>query len=38
MGLYGWEIEGGACAIEDTLRDIEIDVWVEGDNTCVVDG
>ena len=26
------------CAIEYTPRDIEIDVWMEGDNTCVPDG
>ena len=39
MGLHGWEIERqGVCAIEDTPRDIEIDVWMEGDNTCVPDG
>ena len=25
-------------AIEDTQRDIKIDVWMEGDNTCVPDG
>ena len=27
----------GVCAIEDAPRDIEIDVWMEGDNTCVPD-
>ena len=26
------------CTIEDAPRDIEIDVWMEGDNTCVPDG
>ena len=24
-GLYGWEIEGGACAKKDAPREIEID-------------
>ena len=39
MGLHGWEIEWqGVCMIEDAPRDIEIDVWMEGDNTCVPDG
>ncbi len=28
----------GVCVIEDAPRDIEIDVWMEGDNTCVPDG
>ena len=39
IGLHGWEIESqGVCAIEDAPRDIEIDVCMEGDNTCVPDG
>ena len=28
----------GVWTIEDAPRDIEIDVWMEGDNTCVPDG
>ena len=34
-----WQIElQGVCALEDAPRDIEIDVWMEGDNTCVPEG
>ena len=34
MGLHGWEIERQVVfAIEDAPRDIEIDVWMEGDNS-----
>ena len=28
----------GVWTIEDAPRDIEVDVWMEGDNTCVPDG